>query len=166
MNRLTVMAIAGVLGVSGSAAIAQTPGDLTDLIGARAAGAETALRGRGYDYVRGETGDDRVWTYWWNERARTCITVATLDGRYSSITTSPAPDCKRSAAAPATLPQPLPAPSQRPGQQWFDLGLVCFGEGRKPAFATRYGYSWDYDKAVTLTATEPSLRARISTPRS
>ncbi len=121
--------------------------------GARAAGAENALRSRGYQYVRGQTGDDRVWTYWWNAQSRTCITVATMNGRYDSITTSPAPDCRQAVAGPTTLPQyvpggpqQLPVPAQRPGQQWFDLGLVCFGEGQKPALATRYGYAWDYDR--------------------
>jgi hypothetical protein len=24
--------------------------------------------------------------------------------------------------------------------------LVCFGEGQKPAVATRYGWSWNYDR--------------------
>lgn len=132
----------------GAAASAQTPSDITDLVGARAAGGETALRDRGYTYVRGETGDDRVWTYWWNARARTCVTVATMDGRYSSITTSPAPDCRQTAERPATLPARPQSESDGPSDstRWFDMGLVCFGEGQKPTLATRYGYTWDYDK--------------------
>lgn len=152
MKRLTISAAAFASIATGSAASAQTPGDLTDLIGARAAGAENAIRSRGYDYVRGDTGSDRVWTYWWNDRTRTCVTVATVNGRYDSITISPAPDCRRAVGGATTLPQPVPGGpqplpvQQRPGQQWFDLGLVCFGEGRKPTLATRYGYTWDYDK--------------------
>ena len=39
------------------------------------------MRSRGYDYVRGEKGDDRVWTYWWNDRGRMCVTVSTVNGR-------------------------------------------------------------------------------------
>jgi hypothetical protein len=120
-------------------------------VGARAAGAETALRSRGYENVGGQTGDDRVWTVWWNERRRTCITVSTVNGRYDAITVSPAPDCRRAEAS--TLPQPVPVgprpvplPSQPGSQPWFDIGLVCFGEGRKPTLATRYGYTWDYEK--------------------
>lgn len=151
--RFNITIAACLFACSGSAAVAQTPSDIQDLVGARAAGAENALRSRGYDYLRADTGDDRVWTYWWNNRTRTCVTVVTMNGRYDSITTSPVPDCRRPAGGPTTLPQPvpggpqpLPVPSQRPGQQWFDLGLVCFGEGRKPAFATRYGYTWDFDR--------------------
>lgn len=146
------VAAASVFLSCGSAALAQSPSDLSDLVGARAAGGETALRSRGYEYIRGETGDDRVWTYWWNDRRRTCVTVATVNGRYDAITVSPAPDCQRAGAS--TLPQPvsggprpLPVEPQRQGERpWFDLGLVCFGEGRKPAIANRYGYTWDYDK--------------------
>ncbi len=44
---------------------------------ARAAGAETQMITRGFVNVGGTTGDDRSWTYWWNGRTRTCVTVAT-----------------------------------------------------------------------------------------
>ncbi len=135
--------------ISTTAASAQTPSDVSDLVGARGAGGETQLQARGYVFVRAETGDDRVWTYWWNKRSNTCVTVATVNGRYDSITTSPAPDCGKEGAFATTLPQPVtggPQPMPVSGQHWFDLGLVCFGEGQRPTLATRYGYTWDYDK--------------------
>ncbi|OYW45433.1 MAG: hypothetical protein B7Z08_09965 [Sphingomonadales bacterium 32-68-7] len=143
-----------VLGAVGAIAVhavaeAQAPSDLQDLVGARGAGGETQLQARGYALVRTETGDDRVWTYWWREPTRTCVTVATVNGRYDSITISPAPDCRQSASVATPLPQPVPsAAGSRPGsdEHWFDLGLVCFGEGARPTLATRYGYTWDYDK--------------------
>ncbi|WP_254515015.1 hypothetical protein [Novosphingobium sp. G106] len=146
---------AGIALAVSSTAGAQTPPELSDLVGARAAGAENALRSRGYDYIRGQSGDDRVWTYWWNVRTRTCVTVVTMNGRYDAITLSPVPDCGQSAARPTTLAQPapdgprsMPGSSQHPGGQWFDLGLVCYGEGQRPTLATRYGYSWDYDRGA------------------
>lgn len=140
------LSAAGTILLTATAAGAQAPAELSDLVGARAAGGETALRSRGYDYVSGQTGDDRVWTVWWNPRSRSCVTVATVNGRYDSITTSPAPDCRQAAGRPTTPPPPDQPSAPRPGQGWFDLGLVCFGEGQKPALATRYGYSWDYDR--------------------
>ena len=79
-----------------SAALAQTPSGLNDLVGARAAGGETAMQSRGYRLVKSEKSDDRSYTYWWNSSSRQCMTVATMDGRYSSITASPAPDCGHS----------------------------------------------------------------------
>ena len=158
---------AGIVLAVSSAAGAQTPSELSDLVGARAAGAETALRSRGYEYIRGQSGDDRVWTYWWNARTRICVTVATMNGRYDAITLSPAPDCRQPTARPTTLPQPvpdgptpMPVPSQRPGGQWFDLGLVCHGEGQRPTLATRYGYSWDYDRGRYTYGNRTELAAQ------
>ena len=79
-------------------------------------------------------------------------------------------DCQRASGdtLPQSVPggpQPLPVPSEPNGRQWFDLGLVCFGEGRKPALATRYGYTWDYDKGRTPMATGPSYQRRTSMRR-
>jgi hypothetical protein len=146
ITRITVAAVA--LACAGSAA-AQTPPALRDLIGARGSSGETQLQARGYSFVRAEQGDDRSWTYWWNRRTRTCVTVSTVDGRYDAITTSPAPDCDQDGDRASTLPawpaRPIDVPS-RPSNDWFDLGLVCFGEGQRPRAATRYGYSWDYDR--------------------
>ena len=144
---------------TGGVAAAQTPPDLRDLVGARAAGAENAMQSRGYRNVGGQTGDDRVWTYWWNERSRICVTVATRNGRYDSIRTSPAPDCQRGGPGGGGPRPDRPGqgdwdrpgqgggwgqPGQRPGDD--RLGLVCFGEGQRPALATRYGYSWNPDR--------------------
>lgn len=136
--------LCGFIGLSSAAASAQTPKDIQDLVGARAAGAETQMQARGYTNVGGRTGDDRVWTYWWNPKTRTCVTVSTVQGRYDAITTSPAPDCEKHSAS--ADPLPTAAPAAQPGEQWFDLGLICYGEGKRPAAATRYGYTWDYDK--------------------
>ncbi|GAA0440459.1 MULTISPECIES: hypothetical protein [Sphingomonas] len=77
-------------------ALAQdTPRDLRDMVGARAGQAEGELQRRGYRNVGGEKGDDRSYTYWWNADRRQCVTIATMEGRYNSITTSPAPDCEQ-----------------------------------------------------------------------
>ena len=79
-------------------AAAQTPSGLGDLVGARAAGGEQSLQSRGYHYVKTQKSDDRSYSYWWNPARQLCVTVATMDGRYDSITPSPAPDCDQSAA--------------------------------------------------------------------
>lgn len=72
-----------------------TPRDLRDMVGARAGQAEGELERRGYRNVGGEQGDDRSYSYWWNADQRQCVTIATMEGRYSSITSSPAPDCEQ-----------------------------------------------------------------------
>lgn len=73
-----------------------TPQDVRDLVGTRAAGAETQLRNRGYSFVRTTEGNDRKWSVWWKSQTNTCITVTTIDGRYNSIVTSSYAECNQS----------------------------------------------------------------------
>lgn len=107
--------------LAGPAVAQNTPSDLRDLVGARAAGAESALTARGYINVGGQAGDDRRWTNWWNERRRMCITVATMNGRFDSIVSTPAPDCR---PRPSTLPGPVggPVASGRTEEIRFERG--------------------------------------------
>ncbi|MBE1527121.1 hypothetical protein GGC65_001577 [Sphingopyxis sp. OAS728] len=76
---------------------AQTPPGISDLVGTRAAGGETQLEARGWTHIKTEKGDDRAWSYWWQPQRRECVTVAVMDSRFDSITTSPAADCNQSA---------------------------------------------------------------------
>ena len=116
-----------VLGLSSVAvptyARAQATG-IEDMVGARAGQAEGELQRRGYRNVRGEKGDDRSYTYWWNAGRRQCVVIATMDGRYSSIQPTTAPDCRQPAAlrpepgyqAPsASRPRPQPGYEPDPG---------------------------------------------------
>ncbi len=72
-----------------------TPRDVRDLVGARAAGGETTLISRGYKFIKTTEGEDRKWANWWKASTKTCITVATVEGRYESIVTGPAADCQQ-----------------------------------------------------------------------
>ncbi|MEG3182216.1 hypothetical protein [Sphingomonas sp. LT1P40] len=168
---LPTAALVTGIGAFAPAALAQdTPYDLRDMAGARAGQAEGEIQRRGYVAVRTQTGDDRKWTTWWNAQRRQCVTIATVDGRYEAITTSPEPDCRQQAG---NRPGPAPGRPDRPG--WDDdrpvrpdrpgggdrpdrpgdgggwpggrpisMGLICFGEGQKPGVATRYGWQWNY----------------------
>lgn len=146
MRRIHLPMLLAGLCLAGTAQ-ADTPPDIRDLVGARGAGGETQLIARGYANVGAETGDDRKWTYWWNPRTQTCVTVSTMDGRYEAITTSPPADCRRPALPISAQPGSAQGGGTGPGgEHWFDIGLVCFGEGKRPTLATRYGYTWDFDK--------------------
>jgi hypothetical protein len=74
---------------------AQSTG-LEDMVGARAGQAENELQRRGYRNMRGEKGGDRSYTYWWNSDRRQCVSIATMNGRYDSITPTTSPDCRQS----------------------------------------------------------------------
>lgn len=87
-----------VLMIVGLSVFAQnTPRDLSDLVGARASSGESELQNRGYSFVKTEEGEDRKWSYWWNNNRRACVTVMTYQGRYGAITSSPAIDCGRNS---------------------------------------------------------------------
>ncbi|SMF61689.1 hypothetical protein [Allosphingosinicella indica] len=124
-------------------ALAQTPPGLRDLVGARGSSGETQLQARGYRYVSGQTGDDRVWTNWWNARLGQCVTVATVNGRYDSITETPAPDCGQGSASEGRDDRRPGSPASGADDRDINIGLVCFGEGQRPELATRYGWQWN-----------------------
>lgn len=106
---LATLSIGAVLASATLAQAQNTPGDVRDLVGARAAGGDQELIHRGYINTGGQTGDDRVWTNWWHEGRGVCLTVATVNGRYDSIVAGPAPDCRRGGGSnrPSTLPGPV-----------------------------------------------------------
>ncbi|MBW6527512.1 hypothetical protein KZ813_11740 [Sphingomonas sp. RHCKR7] len=158
-----------------SPAAAQATG-LEDMVGARAGQAELEVRRRGYVDVRAEKGDDRAYTYWWNADRRQCVTIATMDGRYSSIQPTLPPDCREPASLrpnPSYAGQPERRPpagdepdrgSARPPERQqaapsyvggdaptvdgraVELGLVCFGDGSKAGIASGTTWTWNRDK--------------------
>lgn len=68
---------------------------LRDLVNIRASSGESELESRGYSLTHTTKGDDRVWGYWWNPSSKNCICVATMDGRFSSITDTLPGDCNQ-----------------------------------------------------------------------
>jgi hypothetical protein len=57
-----------------------------DLVGAKAAGAESDLQSRGFRNVDGFESGNGKGTIWWNGRTRQCLQMITADGRADSIT--------------------------------------------------------------------------------
>lgn len=194
MKGITVTASAIALTVLAGSAQGQTPSALDDLVGARAAGGENAMRTRGYSLVKTEKGDDRSYTYWWSASKKQCVTVATMDGRYDSITSTLAPDCGQREERRGSNDNGSYRPSadygygnrsnQRQSPSYVedrdrgadryqvdgrdvDLGLVCFGDGQRPGFATSYGYSWNsrtrrYDYGNRTEMTGQQFDASVS----
>ncbi len=155
---LLTAAVAAGMSVLGAAALAQDmPYDLRDLVNARAAGGETAMRMRGYTAVRSEGGSDRGWTYWWHPQRRQCVSIATRNGKFDSIVTASDRDCRGGGNRPGRPDwDDRPGRPDRPG--WGDrpgggpgwsggrpisLGLVCFGEGQRPGMGGRPGWQWN-----------------------
>lgn len=115
-------------------ATAQTPPDVTDLVGARGAGGETQLLARGYELRDSNTVGDQRFTFWWKAKSSQCISVATADGRYASIESVPAANCDQTSGA--TAPEISPRTES-------SLVLVCYGAGTRPTVRTDPTYTWD-----------------------
>jgi hypothetical protein len=61
--------------------------DVSDLVGAKAAGVQSDLESRGFRNVDSfESGNNAKGTIWWNGRTRQCLQMITADGRADSIT--------------------------------------------------------------------------------
>ncbi|NGM51470.1 hypothetical protein G5B46_17810 [Caulobacter sp. 602-2] len=77
-------ALAGLIaGGAVAPALAQIPGNLRDLVGARAAGGESELQARGYELDHVDEGGSAKFGYW--RRGDQCVQVTTRDGRYLTI---------------------------------------------------------------------------------
>jgi hypothetical protein len=141
--------LTGTALLAGQAAAQTTPSDVRDLVGARGSSGESELASRGYVNVGGQTGDDRKWTYWWNERRGACLSVATVNGRYDSIVSTPAPDCRRGGGGGGGAAYRPPEFGYGQGGQGGyreHIALICYGEGQRMTTQSKSGYEWDPDK--------------------
>lgn len=69
--------------------MAKPPSDISDLSGARAAGAESEMQRRGYRLERSSGGGQ----LWWNDDTDTCARVVVANGRYASVDKVGGSDC-------------------------------------------------------------------------
>ncbi|MBW9118401.1 hypothetical protein JNB88_32915 [Rhizobium cauense] len=92
MNRKIAMALF-LVGLS-VPAFAKSPADIADLVGARAAGAESEIQARGYDNVKNNI--------WWNAATGTCVRVRVSNGRYSAIDTLQPSACGKKSGSAAS----------------------------------------------------------------
>lgn len=74
-------------------ALADTPDDIVDLLGARAPGAETQMQARGYSDVNNNI--------WWNAKTEVCVKVHVSNGRYVTIDEVNDADCGEFGATSA-----------------------------------------------------------------
>lgn len=104
MNNWTVPTITTIvisLGLAlspASTALAKQASQLSDLVGARAAGGETELESRDYTFIAASTAYGGAKAgYWWNGSAKSCVRVETFDGKFRAITDATAEQCNQHA---------------------------------------------------------------------
>lgn len=110
-----------------------TPFDLRDMVNARAGPpAEAEIARRGYRRTRVSAGI----AYWQKDRDRSCAAITTRNGKYASIVSRPAAEC-RGGPVP-----PLPGP--RPPVWGKQMTAICWGRGERPGlFSTNTDFDWD-----------------------
>lgn len=83
MMRTSILAT--VFALTALPALADTPDDILDLLGARAPGAESQMQARGYVDVKNNI--------WWNAKTGVCVRVHVSQGHYSTIDMLAPIDC-------------------------------------------------------------------------
>ena len=100
-KRLVSGLISAALIVSPLAAVSKSAGSLSDLVGAKAAGAEQDMESRGWVVTDGHSGRGSAYTYWWNASRKDCVMIRTSDGRYDQITDVTPADCNQKSSSNA-----------------------------------------------------------------
>lgn len=72
----------------------RSQGSQQDLVGIRASSADGTLRERGFVDRDAQIRDGRSIVTWWNAQSRTCLHVATENGRISSVRSVNAQNCR------------------------------------------------------------------------
>jgi hypothetical protein len=90
------------LAVAPVAATAKSASNLNDLVGAKAAGAESDMQSRGWVLTDGHKGSNAAYTYWWNSSRKDCVMVTTRDGRYAAISDVTPGDCNQKSGGSNT----------------------------------------------------------------
>ncbi|WP_149338229.1 hypothetical protein [Neorhizobium sp. P12A] len=81
-------------------AFAKSPSDVADLVGARAAGAESEMQARGYVDAGGNNT-------WWNADRKQCVKVRVSQGRYAAISQLKASSCGQKTTSAQKCPPDL-----------------------------------------------------------
>jgi hypothetical protein len=82
-------------------ALADTPDDIVDLLGARAPGAETQMQARGYVDIKNNI--------WWNDKTDVCVKVHVSNGHYTGIDEVSDADCGKFGESGASGSEPSKA---------------------------------------------------------
>ncbi|MCX9146507.1 hypothetical protein [Erythrobacter sp. WG] len=161
------------------AAVANTPGSVRDLIGARGSSGEDQLEFRGFHRISGHTDYDSKINYWWNGNTKECIKVVTYDGNFQSIDKTTNADCNQKggsgdkAAAVAIGAVALlgiaalaSKSHHRNGQDYDERGTAEFERGHRDGlygqayhnYSRTDAYSNGYDSGVRERAGQTSYR--------
>lgn len=73
--------------------------DLQDIVGERGSYAEMDLEKRGYVHIKTNKSGYDVYSNWWNQSKKKCVSYHLVDGTVRSVTDAPPFDCNKSSNA-------------------------------------------------------------------
>lgn len=92
--------------VLGIATVAGSPTDTLDqLAGLSIRQGEAALERLDYRFIQAYKRDGKIHATWWNDEQARCLTVASVDGRYQSVSESAATACNHAPPPPEPKPE-------------------------------------------------------------
>jgi hypothetical protein len=165
------------------AAMANPPGSVRDLVGAKGSSGEDQLEYRGFHRISGHIQDDSKINYWWNGNTKECIKVVTYDGNFSSIDKTTNADCNQKggggdktaaiavgAAALLGIVALASKSHHRDGQEYDERGTAEFERGHRDGlysqpyhnYNNNTSYSSGYDSGVRERAGQTSYRGGYS----
>lgn len=89
-----------VLMISFTQTYGQNPArDLQDIVGEKGNYAEMDLEKRGYVHIKTDKSGSNVYSSWWNDRKKKCVTYHLSDGKVQSVSDVPPFDCNKSGGS-------------------------------------------------------------------
>jgi hypothetical protein len=161
------------------AAVANTPGSVRDLVGAKGSSGEQQLEYRGFHLISGHTEYDSKIAYWWNGNTKECIKVVTNDGVYETIDKTSNADCNQKggsgdktaaiavgAAALLGIAALASKSHHREGRDYDERGMSDFERGHRDGlygqayhnYSRSDAYSSGYNSGVRERAGQTSYR--------
>jgi len=142
------MASIAVAAMAAAPIAAKKADSVRDLNGSRAAGAETELRQRGFEYVSGNKNEYASNSYWWDSRDKDCIVVEVMEGKVMTINDAKAEDCGHKSGSGAAVAAAA-------------IGAVAIGAlllSRKDKDKHRQEYNQDWQNVQVYNTQSGSLR--------
>lgn len=157
-RQMTALLAAGAMVLPTVPAMANAPGSVRDLVGAKGSSGEDQLEFRGFHRISGHTEYDSKINYWWNGNTKECIKVVTYDGNFQSIDKTSNADCNQKggsgdktaaiavgAAALLGIVALASKSHHRSGQDYDERGTAEFERGHRDGL---YGQPYhDYNRS-------------------
>lgn len=128
-----------------------------DLIGVKGASSEMALKNRGFTHIKTQKTGYDIYSYWWNEGAKSCICERISDGRVQSIVKTLPFDCNKTQSGSISRNHPNNHSSHH-----YNNNSSYYTDAQKRSAFERGFSDGKYNKAYHNVYTESLLKTVYS----